>query len=155
VRVRFNADRSDGWMTEGVVAWSDATVDAAVVRIAPRPQGEGQVAPVAFGRVADRDAVLACRTAGFPRFKLRNDPSHPLDDGSPSQYRDSAHEHGTISVLSNRRQGTLEVSVQPPERDPDPARSPRGRACRERRSGAMAGSSDWSLSIIPPTGWAG
>jgi hypothetical protein len=77
-----------------------------------------------FGRVAERDAVLACSAMGFPWFKLRDDPAQPLDDGSPSQYRDSAHAVGTIAVLANRRQGTLEVSVPPPERDPDPERSP-------------------------------
>src|SRR5215211_1832958 len=124
VRVRFNADQSDEWLTEGSVAWSDLTVDVAVVTIPARPQDEGQVAPVAFGRVAERDAVLSCSAMGFPRFKLRNDPAQSLDDGSPSQYRDSEHALGVIAVLSNRRQGTLEVSVPPPERDPDLDRSP-------------------------------
>jgi hypothetical protein len=124
VRVRFNADRPGEWMTQGAVAWLDPTADAAVVTITPRPEDEGQVIPVAFGRVAERDAVLACSAMGFPRFKLRNDPDQPLDDGNPSQYRDSVHAVGTIAVLSNRRQGTLEVSVSPPERNPDPQRSP-------------------------------
>jgi hypothetical protein len=124
VRVRFNADRSDEWMTEASVEWSDTTVDAAVVTISPQPQEGGQVAPVGFGRVTEHDAVLACSAMGFPRFKLRNDPAQPLDDGSPSQYRDSVHAVGTIAVLSNRRQGTLEVSVAPPEKDPGPERSP-------------------------------
>jgi hypothetical protein len=101
VRVRFNADRPGEWLTEGSVAWSDATVDAAVVTITPRPQDEGQVAPVGFGRVAERDAVLTCSAMGFPRFKLRTDSVHLLDDGSPSQYRDSVHAIGTIAVLSN------------------------------------------------------
>lgn len=124
VRVRFNADRPNEWLTEGTVTWSDRTVDAAVVTITPRPQDEAQVVPVSFGRVAERDAVLTCSAMGFPRFKLRNDPDQPLDDGSPSQYRDSVHAVGTIAVLSNRRQGTLEVSVPPPERDPDRKVSP-------------------------------
>ena len=124
VQVRFNADRPDEWVTEGNVVWSDPAIDAAVVTITPRPQDEGQVAPVEFGRVAERDAVLACSAMGFPRYKLRDDPAPPLDDGRPSQYRDSAHAVGTIAVLSNRREGTLEVSVAPPERDPDPERSP-------------------------------
>jgi Trypsin-like peptidase domain len=124
VRVRFNADRPGEWLTEGTVAWSDATADAAVVTISPRSQDEDQVAPVGFGRVAERDAVLTCSAMGFPRFKLRNDPTQPLDDGSPSQYRDSAHAVGTIAVLANRREGTLEVTVARPERDPDPERSP-------------------------------
>jgi Trypsin-like peptidase domain len=126
VWVRFNADRPGEWLTEGTVKWSnsDPMIDAAVVTIAPRPQDKGQVALVGFGRVAERDAVLACSAMGFPRFKLRDDPAQPLDDGSPSQYRDSVHAVGTIAVLSNRREGTLEVSVPAPERDPDPDRSP-------------------------------
>jgi Transposase IS116/IS110/IS902 family/Trypsin-like peptidase domain len=113
VRVRFNADRPGEWLTEGTVKWSDPTVDAAVVTITPRPQDEGQIAPVGFGRVAERDAVLACSAMGFPRFKLRDDPTQALDDGSPSQYRDSVHAVGTVAVLSNRREGTLEVSLPP------------------------------------------
>jgi Trypsin-like peptidase domain len=124
VRVRFNADRPGEWIAEGTVAWLDPAVDAAVVTMTPQPEDEGKVAPVIFGRVAERDAVLACSAMGFPRFKLRNDPDRPLDDGSPSQYRDSLHAVGTIAVLSNRRQGTLEVSVTPPDQDPDPRRSP-------------------------------
>ena len=124
VQVRFNADRPGEWLTEGTVEWSDSAIDAAVVVITPPPQDERQVTPVAFGRVAERDAVLVCSAMGFPRFKLRDDGGQPQDDGSPSQYRDSAHAVGTIAVLANRRQGTLEVSVPAPERDPDPARSP-------------------------------
>jgi hypothetical protein len=139
VRVRFSADRPNEWMTEGTVAWSDASVDAAVITITPRPQDEGELAPIAFGRVAERDAVLTCSAMGFPRFKLRNDPGRQLDDGSPSQYRDSAHAVGTIAVLANRREGTLEVSVPMPERDPEPERSPWE---------GMSGAAVWSAGRI-------
>jgi len=139
VRVRFNADRPSEWITEGTVAWSDATVDAAVVTISPRLQDEEQVVPVGFGRVAERDAVLTCSAMGFPRFKLRNDPTQPLDDGSPSQYRDSVQAVGTIAVLSNRREGTLEVSVPSPEQDRDPTRSPWE---------GMSGAAVWSAGRI-------
>jgi S1-C subfamily serine protease len=38
VRVRFNADRPGEWLTDGTVAWSDPTVDAAVVTISPDPR---------------------------------------------------------------------------------------------------------------------
>jgi hypothetical protein len=61
---------------------------------------------------------------GFPRFKLREDRMRLLDDGSPSQYRDSCHATGITSVLSNRREGTLELVVTPPESDVEPDRSP-------------------------------
>ena len=118
VRVRFNADRPGEWVADGEVVWADPGVDTAVVEIAPRAGAEEAVGPVGFGRVGERDAVITASAMGFPRFKLRQD-----QDG-PSVYRDSAHAVGTVAVLSNRRQGTLEVTVAPPERDPDPARSP-------------------------------
>ena len=143
VRVRFNADRPGMWFTEGTVAWSDPALDVAVVTITPRPHDEGQVAPVRFGRVVERDAVLACSAMGFPRFKLRNDVAQEFDDGSLSQYRDSFHAVGTIAVLSNRREGTLEISVPPPERDPDPERSP-----WEAMSGAAVWSADRIIGLV-------
>jgi hypothetical protein len=139
VQVRFNADRPTEWLTDGQVVWSEEAVDAAVVAITPRPGEEGRLAPAGFGRVAERDAVLACSAMGFPRFKLREDPGRPLDDGSPSQYRDTAHAVGSIAVLSNRREGTLEVAVPPPERDPDPRASPWG---------GMSGAALWSTGRI-------
>ena len=46
---------------------------------------------------------------------------------------------GTIAVLSNRREGTLEVSVTPPGRDPDPQRSPWE---------GMSGAAVWSAGRI-------
>jgi hypothetical protein len=139
VRVRFNADRPGEWLADGRVDWSDPGIDAAVVTIAARAEGDRQVPLAGFGRVAERDAVLACSAMGFPRFKLREDPGVLLDDGSPSQYRDSAHVVGTIAVLSNRREGTLEVSVAAPERDPDPKRSPWE---------GMSGAAVWSAGRI-------
>jgi hypothetical protein len=123
VRVRFDADRSGEWVAEGRVAWSDPEIDVAVVAITPRPNDEGRVQQVGFGRVAERDAVLECSAMGFPWFKLRDDPA-PAEAGPPPRYRDSVHVVGTIAVLSNRREGTLEVSVPAPGHDPDPRRSP-------------------------------
>jgi hypothetical protein len=117
VRVRFNADRQDEWSADGTVAWSDAFTDVAVVTV--NREEEAALEPVLFGRVSERDAILACSAMGFPRFKLRDDSARPLDDGALSQYRDSHHAVGTIAALSNRREGTLEVTVSPPERDPD------------------------------------
>ena len=138
VRVRFDADRSGEWVAEGRVAWSDPGVDVAVVTITPRPEDTGRVEPVGFGRVAERDAVLECSAMGFPLFKLRDDPA-PAGGGTPSRYRDSVHAVGTIAVLSNRREGTLEVSVAAPERDPDPNLSPWG---------GMSGAAVWSAGRV-------
>ena len=47
-----------------------------------------------------------------------------MPDGRPTQYRDTFHAVGTAAALSNRREGTLEITVPPPDRDPDPALSP-------------------------------
>jgi len=124
VEVRFNADRPDEWVTEGNVVWSDPDVDAAVIVITPRPQDQLQVVPAQFGRVAERDVELDSSAMGFPRYKLRYDQAPPRSGGQRSQYRDSAHAIGKIAVLANRREGTLEVLVAPPDRDPDPQRSP-------------------------------
>ncbi|HEY6706857.1 MAG TPA: serine protease [Actinomycetota bacterium] len=138
VRVRFDADRLGEWVADGRVAWSDPEIDVAVVAIDPRLRHDAQVEPVGFGRVAERDAVLSCSVMGFPLFKLRDDP--PSSGGGPSsRYRDSAHAVGTIAVLSNRREGTLEVSVPAPERDPDPAVSPWG---------GMSGAAVWSAGSV-------
>ncbi|GGM16224.1 trypsin-like peptidase domain-containing protein [Dactylosporangium sucinum] len=122
VVVRFDADRPEEWSAQATVDWLDATVDAAVLRISPR-QDEPELDAVPFGRIRDADALLFYSTMGFPRFKLRDD--RPV--GAPktnTQYRDSYHEVGRIAVLSNQREGTLELRVDPPERDPDPRRSP-------------------------------
>ena len=138
VRVRFDADRSGEWVADGRVAWSDPEIDVAVVAIDPRPGHDEHVVPVGFGRVAERDAVVSCSVMGFPLFKLRDDPP-PSGGGAPSKYRDSAHAVGTIAVLSNRREGTLEVSVPAPERDPDPAVSPWD---------GMSGAAVWSAGSV-------
>jgi hypothetical protein len=123
VEVRFNPDRPDEWVTEGNVVWSDPVIDAAVIVITPRPRDKRQVVPAQFGRVVERDVELDSSAMGFPRYKLRYDQAPPRG-GRRSQYRDSAHAIGKIAVLANRREGTLEVLVAPPDRDPDPQRSP-------------------------------
>lgn len=142
VRVRFDADQPGEWITDARVSWADDGVDAAVLTLAGAA-GEEPVAEAGFGRVAAADAVLACSAVGFPRFKLRRDNGGDPDDSSPSQYRDSVHATGTIAVLSNRREGTLEVTVAAPERDDDPGRSP-----WEGMSGAAVWSAGQIIGIV-------
>ncbi len=117
VRVRFDADRPGEWITETISCWADPRSDLAVLSIAPR-EGEPPVTVARCGRISARAAVLAVQAVGFPRFKLKT------DDGDRSVYRDSHQADGSVAVLSNRREGTLEVTVLPPERDPDPEVSP-------------------------------
>lgn len=127
VRVRFEADRPAEWTAPARVALASDEADVALLEITgPPPRGEHAAAvdhPV-YGDLPDADLHLPWSALGFPRFKLRTDRMRLLDDGSPSQYRDSCHAHGLTSVLSNRREGTLELVVTPPAADPDPRRSP-------------------------------
>nr|WP_062340188.1 trypsin-like peptidase domain-containing protein [Herbidospora sakaeratensis] len=115
VTVRFDADRSDETVGPATVAWLDETIDVAVLEGAwPLPGGAARV--VRYGWVDDVDTVLSCSSVGFPRHKLRQ--------AADGWYRDSSHVHGTISALSHRREGTLEIRVGPPDSDPDPSISP-------------------------------
>ncbi len=117
VRVRFDADLPGEWTAEAIPCWADPRSNLAVLTIAPR---EGEVAVARFSRIGgDRAAVLAAQAVGSPRFKLKTD-----DDAAQLQYRDSHQTDGSVAVLSNRREGTLEVTVPPPERDSDLQVSP-------------------------------
>ncbi|MGH3987577.1 MAG: trypsin-like peptidase domain-containing protein [Pseudonocardiaceae bacterium] len=116
VQVRFEADLPGEWVTNAILCWTDPRSSLAVLTIAPR-EGELPVTVARLGRISDRAAVLAVQAMGFPRFKLKT-------DGDGSVFRDSHQADGSVAVLSNRREGTLEVTVPPPERDPDPEVSP-------------------------------
>ncbi len=78
---------------------------------------------------------MSFSAVGFPRFKLREDRK----DRHGMIYRDRHHTVGTIAVLSNSREGTLELTVAPPERDPNPAHSPWE---------GMSGAAVWSAGRI-------
>ncbi|HSV65025.1 MAG TPA: trypsin-like peptidase domain-containing protein [Mycobacteriales bacterium] len=128
VSVRFDADQPAEWAVEAQVCWRDERSDLAVLAI---PAVGGGVDPVRYGRLGERAAVVAVHAAGFPRWKLRR-----YDDAAAASasavaagsdvavYRDLHDAHGSATVLSNRREGTLEVTVPPPAPDPDPAVSP-------------------------------
>ncbi|MCX4669670.1 serine protease [Streptomyces sp. NBC_01381] len=123
VRVRFDADLAGEWSADVRVVLIAEAVDIALLEIMGAPQGPTVEHPRYEG-VPKADVVLRFSALGFPRFKLRNDSMRLLDDGSPSQYRDSCHLTGTISVLSNRREGTLELAVLAPGTDPERGHSP-------------------------------
>lgn len=140
VRVRFEADLPGEWTADVVSRWVDPPSDLAVLSIAPRA-GEPAVAVARFGRIgADRVASLPARTVGFPRFKLKD--AGGVDD-DPRRYRDSHQADGSAAVLSNWREGTLEVTVTAPGRDPDPAVSP-----WEGMSGAAVWVGDRIVGVI-------
>jgi hypothetical protein len=105
VEVRFNPDLPGQWRTHAVPRWISPSTDVAVLSITP-PADETPLVPTLFGRLGDRPAVVEVAAVGFPLWKIRT-----RDDGS--QYRDSHLAPGTVSPLSNWREGTLEVTVSP------------------------------------------
>ncbi|GGU53246.1 trypsin-like peptidase domain-containing protein [Lentzea flava] len=115
VRIRFEPDLPGEWTVDAISWWADPVSDVAVVLIEPR-DGE-TVARISFGRIEDRAAVLTVEAVGFPWWKMRT-------DAAGKRYRDSCHAVGTIAVLSNWREGTLEVVVEPATARDDENSSP-------------------------------
>ncbi|HET6856321.1 MAG TPA: trypsin-like peptidase domain-containing protein [Streptomyces sp.] len=108
IRVRFEADRPDEQVVAARVEWKHQGIDVAVLAV---PGAGTDVAAASYGRLGEHDAVVRCTAVGFPRFKLRTD-----DDGS--SFRDAEHIHASCAALSNRREGTLDLSVDsPPAQD--------------------------------------
>ncbi|WP_439661324.1 trypsin-like peptidase domain-containing protein [Lentzea sp. HUAS TT2] len=102
VRIRFEPDLPGERIVDAVSWWADPVSDIAVVTIA----ADDAVPPVSFGRIENRAAVLTVEAVGFPLWKMRT-------DAAGLNYRDSCHATGTVAVLSNWREGTLEVVVEP------------------------------------------
>ncbi|QHC32398.1 effector-associated domain 2-containing protein [Streptomyces sp. HF10] len=118
VRVRFDADRPGEWSAPARVVLSAGPADVALLEIEDVPADRTGVEPPRYAAVPDADVVLPFSAMGFPRFKLRE------GGDTPGRYRDSCHVTGTVSVLSNLREGTLELAVAAPPADPEPHRSP-------------------------------
>ncbi|MEU1595140.1 serine protease [Streptomyces sp. NPDC005708] len=136
IRVRFDADQPGERTAEAAVEWAHPAIDTAVLTLPGTDRDAGHLMPSAFARVDERDVELHCSATGFPRFKLRND-----EDGT--RYRDSEHINATCAALSNRREGTLDLTVTPPAASPDPQTSP-----WEGMSGAAVFSSGRIIGII-------
>ncbi|KMS72884.1 hypothetical protein ACH49_23475 [Streptomyces leeuwenhoekii] len=146
VRVRFEPDLPGEW-TAAAVSWrADPASDFAVVSIPPRLD-EPAVVPVRFGRVGGRTAVVAAQAVGFPRWKMRRDEPRIGADGGAAEsfsYRDAHHAVGTVAVLSNFREGTLEFELSSP-----PATTSDGRASPwEGMSGAALWIGDRIVGVI-------
>ena len=122
--VRFDADQPGEWSVTASSRWADAKSDLAVLTIPARDHAPA-VEAVRFGGLGDRDAVIEARALGFPLFKLKNyDGTEVEAHQVKERYRDSHQAIGSIAVLSNRRERTLELAVAPPGPDPDPTVSP-------------------------------
>jgi tetratricopeptide (TPR) repeat protein len=124
VEVRFESDLAGPWCAEATAWDADRESDLATVVIAPR-RDEPALTAARFGRVGDRAAVLAVQAVGFPRWKLRTDDGTVPVPGDPRpKYRDACHVAGSVAVLSNWREGTLELTVPPAPTDGEPGVSP-------------------------------
>jgi hypothetical protein len=142
VTVIFNAELVDEWSVQATVAFAEPPpADVGVLCIVPRPWE--RIAPVSFGRVAQQADVLRCTAVGFPRWKTRIGSGSAAIGGNIAPYRDSHQADGTIAGLSNLRQGTLEIRVEPPEKDADPSHSP-----WEGMSGAAVWSSGSVVGLV-------
>ncbi|MFD9441243.1 trypsin-like peptidase domain-containing protein [Streptomyces sp. NPDC060006] len=115
VSVRFDADRAEEWNAPVTTLWSDTTADIAVLGFEP-PASAPAAPTTRFGRLSEQRAVVKVYTAGFPRWKRRQDEVRV--------YRDMHDAEGRMSLVSNRRSRSIEISVYPPEQDPDPDVSP-------------------------------
>ncbi|MFH8973551.1 trypsin-like peptidase domain-containing protein [Streptomyces sp. NPDC017890] len=127
LRVRFDADRSSEWTTGAQVVLRSGPADLALLELTGTPPEAPPVhhAP-RYAVIPETAVTLPVTAVGFPRFKLREDsgPDDRRAEGPRGRYRDSCHVDGTVSALSNRRAGSLEVAVPPPAEDVEPDRSP-------------------------------
>ncbi|MFI0977511.1 trypsin-like peptidase domain-containing protein [Streptomyces sp. NPDC021093] len=134
IRVRFEADRPGERTFTAAVEWQHRGIDVAVLAV---PDDGSDVTTVSYGRLGEHDAVVRCTAVGFPRFKLRTD-----SDGS--RFRDAEHIHASCAALSNRREGTLDLGVDPPPAE-DPAA---GRDSWEGMSGAAVFSGGHLMGVV-------
>lgn len=96
--------------------WAHGSVDLAVLRLDTATAG---LTPVRFGQLR---GAAACEAVGYPWFKLREEHV-AADSAAPGTYRESHHARGSGTPHSNRRAGTLELTVAAPLAHPDPTRS--------------------------------
>lgn len=123
VQVRFEADQDGEWTADAGVVLRSGPADLALLDMGELLSAAPPVPHTPrYAVLPETDLTLPVTAVGFPRFKLRED-AHP-EGGALSRYRDSCHVDGTVSVLSNRREGTLEVAVRPPADVVGPEHSP-------------------------------
>jgi tetratricopeptide (TPR) repeat protein len=136
LRVRFDADRPGEWSASATIRWCDLGTDLAVVVLADM-DGRQALLPALYGRFGDRSGDVPIRTAGFPLWKVRLD----LPGGV---FRDFLDASGTVSVLSNRRSGWLELTVTPPAPWEYLKEELNARSIRESPWQGMSGAAVWA-----------
>ena len=129
VRVRFVADDGEARIEPGQVVFYEDAVDLAVIRL---DTGQ-EVEPVRYGGITEPSPIEA---VGFPRSRLHRGED---SDGKQVVFRDTRHARGTAQPASWRREGGLEIVVDPPAPDPDP---------RKSAWEGMSGAAIWSVGHL-------
>ncbi|MEV0132777.1 trypsin-like peptidase domain-containing protein [Dactylosporangium sp. NPDC050688] len=109
VEVRFDAGGASARTVPGTVRFADDDADLAVLSVPAGADGGRQQ----VGRLADEPAILDVAIFGYPRWKVREPGA-----STPARFRVLAHEPGSVAVLANGRESTLQVTVAPPAADP-------------------------------------
>ena len=115
--VRFDADSSTEWSSSADLL--DAAGDLAILVLRHQDDRVQVMTPV-FGSLPDQGAMIRVHAMGFPIFKLRREMALT---GTQICYRDTHHARGWSSILSGRREGTLEISLSAadfPDKLPSP-----------------------------------
>ncbi|AZQ32073.1 serine protease [Streptomyces cyaneochromogenes] len=119
VQVCFDAHRPGEWSADAHVVLLSEAADLALLEITAVPPNLPPIVSPRYAAIPEADAILPFSAVGFPQFQLRTDPG-----STQIVYRDSCLVRGTISVLSNRREATMELVVAPPSVGVAPERSP-------------------------------
>lgn len=133
VAVRFDADQPEQWKSLSTVEWLDNTRDLALLTLDhERPTVP---VPAGFARLGAGHEEIEVHTAGFPKWKLRKDEDN-------KRFRDLHQAFGRVAPLSNRRSGTLEITLSGA-----PAHSSDGSPW-EAMSGAAVWAADRIIGIV-------
>lgn len=134
VIVRFNADREDMWEALAATEWAGDNYDLAILTLAT--EGPNAVRAAGFAQVGDGCDEIAVHTAGFPKWKMRPEPGG-------TQFRELHHASGTVAPISNRRTGTLEITLRAPAESTEPDSSQ-----WEAMSGAAVWAKDRIIGVV-------
>ncbi|MFI9809491.1 trypsin-like peptidase domain-containing protein [Streptomyces sp. NPDC052301] len=122
VRVRFLDDGGAPGDIDADTEFLHFGLDVAVLKLRPVSGAGGDDVPprvqgtTRYGRLS---GAVPCEAMGFPLFKLRREGG---TRAGGMEYRDTRQAYGHAAGLSGRREGTLEITVEPPGDIPDSGR---------------------------------
>ena len=114
IEVRLRAGMPGATAVTGAVMIADSYRDLALLTIEAI---DVDIPPQPIGAVTALTDAVTVSLAGFPRWKLRRSEEQLA-------FRVAAVEEGVMAILANFREGTYQITVEPPAPDPDPAVSP-------------------------------